>query len=419
MPTESTAPAAKPETTLAAQGVSWEDDLSSTIDSLPDVPEGGHRGPRARTGPSAIPPKETPKKPQETPQAKTPPKPQEKPEAPPDKEPEAAAKPSVQDPEKEEAPEPAKEEESDPTAVFKTAHDLRKEYRKVLQAKKNLEQEVARIKSQPTKPSEDPERKALTERFSAMEKRLQEAETELRHANYLKSSEYREKYETPFVEALNDAHATIKEFTVETEEGSRPATQADFDRLMELPLGEAIKQAKTMFGDAADEVLSHRRKLGEIRRNAARAVEKYQKEGSELEKTRLAKTAEQKEAVRKLWESATEEIATKYSDLFGEVKGEDEGNQMLRAGYVEVDKAHDPNLPLEERIRRQAAIRHRAAALKREVWRNKQLKARVAELEKVVREYEESVPGEGSKDGDKEIKTDENDPNAEIDRMAS
>lgn len=292
---------------------------------------------------------------------------------------------------------------------------LAKGYRALAAAKAKLEKDLEIAKA----PREDPERKAEKENFEGLRKRYEDVEKELRHANYTKSPEYKEKFEKPFNDALSDAYATIRELTVETDEGTRAATEKDFDNLLGLPLSEAIKQAKEQFGHASDEVLSYRRKLNDIRRSAAKEVERYKTEGQKLEQERLVQQEKQRETINNVWKRVNEELPKKFSELFGEVEGDDDGNAKLKQGYAEVDKAHDPNIGLEERIGRQAAIRHRAAAFTREVWRRKKAEQEILELRKTIEDYENSAPAKGDKDGaPPPALDDESDPNLAIDRIA-
>lgn len=293
---------------------------------------------------------------------------------------------------------------------------LAKTLRSVAIEKKKLESELAAAKT----PKNDPERETLQKEYESLKQRHDEVERELRHANYSKSNDYKQKFETPFKDALAEAFEVVKELTFEAEDGTtRAGTPDDFNKLLSMPRGEAIKYAKDRFGYGAEEVLACKRKLNEIQTNARRELERYKTEGEQRERERQTQTENERKEIDGAWRAANEAILTKFKDHFSEVQGDDEGNAKLKAGYAEVDKAHDPKLTVKERVGRQAAIRHQAAAFPREVWRRKRAEAEVARLSKIIAEYEQSTPTTGDKDGEPPADpNDESDAMAAIDRMA-
>lgn len=390
---------------------SWEDDLSGTISALPDVaPNEPQRRPGEKPGapPRAGEPKAgAAAKPPEKPAAKAPEapaKPTEKPAAPPAKAPtgKAALDPdnilAMEAEEGEDLPAPLVEE-----LKKLPAHDLRIQTAKVAkvarqqQARiKQMESELAAAKT----PKADPEKEALSKELAELRKSREADQEQIRHYNYLQSEEYKTKYEVPFAKAIARAHTTLKDFTVNNPDGTeRPATPADFEELMKVNAQKAASLAKQKFGDGAEEILALRRKAVEIQEEAGEAVREARERAKERDNKRLAEDTQQREVLTKRWQQANEEIVEKYQELFGPNPEDPEENAVLAKGYEYVDKAHDPNISMDERIYRQAAIRHRAAALPREVRRRKAAEARVAELEQALKEYEESAPKTGSADG--------------------
>lgn len=270
-------------------------------------------------------------------------------------------------------------------------------------------------------PREDPEKQALAAEKERLVKAYEKAQEELRYTQYLRSEDYTKKFQEPFRQGLADAYETIQELTIENPDDgtTRQATQKDFDALLELSRGDAIRRAKAQFGDLADEVMAHVRNLTDIKRRAARASEEYRQKGEEIDKERLAQQVQMRELQNKVWMQTNQDLPRKYPELFGEDPNDREGNEILSKGYMAVDKAHDATLPLEDRIARQAMIRHRAAALGRELYRRKRAESKVAELQAIIDEYESSKPGLGASDGGKPPeKQDGDDPFAEIDAMA-
>lgn len=305
------------------------------------------------------------------------------------------------------------------------ARDLRLQSAKIAQA---LRASGKRIKTLETEletaraPKADPEKETLNSQMTEIRRRNDELERRLRQVAYTESAEYKEKYQAPFTEALDEAYSFVKEFGVSDEAGNeRPATQADFDRLLGLQHGEALKQAKAMFGDAASEILARRTKLLDLQRAARRAADKYRAEGAEADKQKTAEETQRQEHRRKIWDEANREIPKRYSKYFGEIPGDDEGNALLRKGYEIVDKVNDATLPERDRIFHSAIVRHRAAAFGRAINVASRLAKENAELKQIIKDYEDSAPVPQAKDGGSGPKA-EGDPvdwKDEIDSMAT
>lgn len=302
------------------------------------------------------------------------------------------------------------------------ARDLRLQSAKLAQRLRTVAVEMKRKETEleSLKTREDPEKQALIAERTELQKRYEATQKELAHTAYLKSDEYIEKFQKPFERTLAEAYELVKEFTVNNpDETTRQATTKDLDEILEAPRGAAARIAREKFGDGAEDILHYARKLFDLRRDAARSVEDYRKQGEEIEKKRLAEQTQIRETHQRIWKQATEEIPQKYPELFGKHEDDPEGNEILDRAYAEVDRSNDPNLKTEERIARTAVVRHRAAAFAREFHRRKKLEARVAELEKIVSDYESSVPTSGSKDGAPPPSTnDGDDAFAELDRIA-
>lgn len=296
---------------------------------------------------------------------------------------------------KKESPEATAAELEDDTKQFKTAHDLRKDWRRLKTLAEERERELSelRVKAESSKKTPDP---VILEENKTLKKRLEEVETELRYVDFTKSQEFRDKFEKPYQDAYDDAIEEVKEFQVLTPDGGvRPATAQDFQRILQADTTEVRKLASDLFGESANDVLVMRRRLIEMNRNAQREAKRYREEAGKREQEKAIKAAEQQEGLKKLWESHSAAIAEKYPDYFAHIEGDDEYNKELDAGYATVDKAQDPKIPVTEKVERLAALRHRAAAFRAQVLVNRRLKARVAELEEVVKGYEESAPKAG------------------------
>lgn len=386
MPTETIAPAAAPA--VEAPKVNrpgYYDEAFAGLDELEKPSKQAEKPAKETPKPTAAP---KPPAEKQEPAEGAPKPPAEKPVT--DK---PAAAPAKTD-KKPETAEPEPAPEADPSAKFQLAHDLRKAFRnqhKELQAKENELKEL-RAKVSTKAPPPEP----IIEENKALKKRLEEVETELKYVDYTKSAEFKEKFEKPYQDAYDDAIEEVKEFHVLTEDGgTRPATAQDFQRVLQADVSEVRKIAADLFGESANDVLVMRRKLVDLNRTATREAKRYRESAGQREQERAAKIAEEREGMRKLWTEAVESIPKKYPEWFAHKEGDDEWNAELDAGYAVVDKAHQEGLPVEEKVARLAALRHRAAAFRPLVMKTKRLEARVAELTEVIKGYEESSPKAG------------------------
>lgn len=314
-------------------------------------------------------------------------------------------------------------EEADPTKPFQLAHDLRKAYRKLHSSVSEKDREISELKARLDRA---PVNNAVLEENKALKKRMETLEEEIRYVDFTKSTEFKEKFERPYQDAYADAVEEVKELRVTLPDGgSRAATSQDLDKILQADTQDVRALANEMFGEAAGDVLAARRRLAELNRNANRESKRYREQAAERDRQKAIKAAEEKEGMARMWKQANEAIAERYAEYFGHIEGDDEYNKELDAGYATVEKAHSPDLPIEERMSRLAAVRHRAAAFRAQVLKNRRLSARVEELEGIVKEYENSAPrgGHGQSESSRSPDGSEGDglesAAAELDRLAA
>lgn len=248
--------------------------------------------------------------------------------------------------------------------------------------------------------------KQTNETLAAKEKRLAELEEEIRYVNYSKSDEFKTKYQVPYQKAWDRAMGELGELTVETADGSARALEPnDILELVNLPLGKAHELATEKFGDLAPEVMAHRKEIRKLFDEQASALEDARKSGAEREKlnaeTRQKQFGETSTHIKSTWSKANDEIKAdpKYGKFFTPVEGDENVNQRLAKGFELADRAFSEN-PMnaktaEEReaiVKRHAAVRNRCAAFGRLVYESGVKDSRIAELEKLVKEYKGGEP---------------------------
>lgn len=251
--------------------------------------------------------------------------------------------------------------------------------------------------------------KEYTERIEKAESRVKELEDEIRFVNYQNHPEFKEKYQKPYETAFKRAVAELSEVQVNLPDGSqRPASAEDILALVSLPLGEARRLADGMFGPFADDAMGHRKEIKALFDTRQAALEEAKTTGAAREKQQYEEYNRLTQAVSKevaeVWTKANQEVLKdeRYSRYFTPREGDEEWNKRLARGFDLTDKAfsdpnpRDPRLSAEERqeiVRRHAAVRNRAASFGPLRYENEQLRSRVEELEKQLKEYQSSEPG--------------------------
>lgn len=321
-------------------------------------------------------------------------------------------KPKVEAPKVEAPKEPEKPVDDDPEP--KTIPDLRKGYN----AKKKeirdtwkpkveaLEHEIATLKATSGNGHSE-ELKSLSEKVQAYEKQIQDLQGTIKFVDYRKSDEFKKKYEAPYNEAWASAIGELDELTVKvrtgTDElgeptyGERKASPNDLLTLSNLPLGEARKLAKEMFGDNADDMMAHRRKIRELSDAQNKALSEAQKSAEEAAKTRDTQSQEMSKQTVQLWTQANKTLAEKYPKWFGPVEGDEEGNTLLQKGFATADRLFAPTPQTapktpQEAVALHALIRNKVANHDRLAMQVKKLTKELEDVRTELKGYQESEP---------------------------
>lgn len=325
--------------------------------------------------------------------------------------PKQTVKPEPKEDEKEEAEtddilgEPAEDKPKDDKPSEKIApRQLREAYEQLKKKHAELELEHTKFKSKASEP--DPEKKTLSERLAEREKRLNELEDEIRYAAYEKSSEYRDKYQTPFIEAYKAGRAKTASLSTTDEEGNiRKGTGEDFDALMRIvDDNEAAEFAANTFGNKASMVMYHRERVNELNNARTKAVEEYRSKGGERAKQMTEAQEKQRKEARDEYVKSVETATEKYPQWFKPEDGDDKGNELLDKGFHLADLAFNWGQPVRDGdkpltptqlAKLHAAIRNKAAGFDRLAYREKKHLSRIKELEAEIAKYKASEPGPG------------------------
>lgn len=386
----------------------WMGDIAADLDKLSAEDDAKQAG-KGRPAPPAKPPEKS--------KVGAPTEPEPEPEPSPEPEP-------GHEPEPEPEPVAGEEPPAEPQGLLETRHaykSLKKKIASELHPK--IQKLEARIKELETTTPE--ESKAFQERFEKAETERKRLENILADIDYRESDEFKTKYQKPYIDAWNSALSDLSEIQVENADGTlRTATDKDLVEIANLPLGSARAKAKLLFGDAADDMMLHRRKILDLAKAQNEAIDARKKEAETRAKTQAADAKAAQERVSQMWSESVKTLETRFPAMFSKVEGDTEGNALLEKGQAQADslfRPTDENRPksADEAVHGHALFWHKIRNHDRlAFWLKKtreELKEAKAELEK----YENSEPkgGQGGRPapaGDKDFMAE---ANAEIDGL--
>ena len=241
--------------------------------------------------------------------------------------------------------------------------------------------------------------------MDTIRKNAEELDTEVRYLNYTRSGEYKQKYETPLREAWQTALGDIDGIRVTDADGTeRDANHHDIMAILNVPVAKAAIIAQEMFGAAAPEIMTHRRRLLELTQSRDKSIAEWKEKGSQREVERSKQVEGRQSRSRELFESQFSDYEKSHPQLFGREEGDDDGNKLLdesdrlirialKGEGVDADMGYEDKVDLITKAQAQVALRARAYG--RERLRVIRLQQKVAELEKKVGKVRSSEPGQG------------------------
>ncbi len=288
-------------------------------------------------------------------------------------------------------------------ASLREALDLSK------QSEASLRKENEELKKKLATPAEDTEKKSLLEERTKWTKHREELETELKYAKYESTQEYKDKYETPFLNEYGRSQKRVAGLKINDADSTEPraATAQDFDNLMGISGdGEAWEYAQKAFGDKAQIVWQMRERVQELNDARAKAIDDFRKEGIAREKQKSETTETETKQFQGLFDTevkaATENPKLKH--WFTADDGDVKGKELLDKGFSLADQAFGDTSTMAPgaRARLYAAVRNRAGAAGLLAHKLQKLQAALDEATEKIKGYEGSEPnhdGEGGKGG--------------------
>jgi len=308
----------------------------------------------------------------------------------------------------------SKSDEKTGIPSFQTNKDLRKWAEERHRAAVALETEKQQLQAklqqlETVVPKTQQDTNVMSQTVAQMQKQIADYEQALATHVFEQSPKYINEFQKPYLAAREKAYREVTELLVTEETGERddednpktrqrPATQRDFDYIYSLPRAQARQAARKMFGDDADDVIEHRRKISDLAEKAIEAVENHRKNYKQELEVEMGKQTQQRNATAQLWRTANEKISAdpKFDWLWGEDKEDPESNATLSKGFQMADlffsEERDKMNP-QDRVLFDANIRHRIAAFSRLAYKVNKLKADLDAANATIAQMRGSAPG--------------------------
>lgn len=301
---------------------------------------------------------------------------------------------------------------SDPQKPMK-ADQLRSLYETTKKEVSEWKSKYESLQKEVSTPKENPKEKELSEKLSDREKRLQQLDEELRYTAYERSQEFKEKYEVPFQKAYSEGVELTESFqykepdktdatTGETIPGAtRAGTKEDWYRFMMMDNAEANKFAHDHFGYDAAQMIQQRRDVIKLTQSKAAALEEFRSKGAERDKARREAFEKQAGEFRELFKRTSQTALEdpKNSRWFKAEEGDLKGKEILEKGFEITDRGFSDTSKMtpQERAELHSAIRNRSGAFSYLKYLVQKQDGKIAELEKQLKEFEASEPGQPAK----------------------
>lgn len=334
-----------------------------------------------------------------------------------------AEKPATEKPAEETPTKPDEEVKPVKAAELRTAYDDLKK-----RVKAELEPEIqklrAKVREYETKPPEDTA--PILQKMKALEERNTVLEKHIEYVDYQKSTEFSTKYDQPYREAWDRAVSEFRELTVREPDGKdemdepkfkvRPADETDLLRLGNMKLADMDTAATQMFGASAPRAIRHIEDLKRLSSEKNKALTDAEKRALEWKSKQQLEFKSRNDTLAKTWAEVNKSLEEKFPKAFKPEEGDEDDKaayvkgraladlmflgeqgltpeqvEHLPAAFKDTIKANK-SLTDAQRIQLHAIARLKMLNHDRKTSAVKKRDARIAELEKILAEYEQSEP---------------------------
>jgi hypothetical protein len=240
-------------------------------------------------------------------------------------------------------------------------------------------------------------------KYTQLETRQQQLEAELYSRDYREAPEFKAKYQAKADKIFQTVQTELNGIQVTENDVQRPATLADFGKIRSFGDSqvEQRRQAKALFGEDADVVLSLARELKGIEDVANDEIE-AKRNGFQSERQQQQQRFQSElQTGQRVFGEYDKLLVEKFPQYFAPIEGNNEFNQALQQGVQFVDSnstGFNQKSP-EQRAQSSALIRRWASAWPANQILIKQNTAKIAELEATVLKLQGSDPGAGGESG--------------------
>lgn len=264
-------------------------------------------------------------------------------------------------------------------------------------------------------------------RIKTLEERNKELEQRIALVDYEASQEFSTKYDQPYRQMWQRAVSAFSQLTVKEPAGeddmgnptfnARAATEADLIKLGAMPLSELDEAAANLFGASAPRAVQYIERLRDLAESRQTALTEAKTRAGEWKNQQELQSKALQKSRATAWDEVNKGLAQKFPKAYNPEDGDVEDKaahekgfaladlvflghgsltpeqiETLPASFKETMKAGKP-LNEMQKVQLHALARLKIANHERLLAGRKKDKARIAELEKALAEYEKSEPG--------------------------
>lgn len=254
-----------------------------------------------------------------------------------------------------------------------------------------------RIKEIESKKVETPADNKLVEQYQT---RIKEMEKRLAATDFRQSEDFQKQFVSKWQNEYKAAVAEVSQLqiTITDAEGNqkqRPATEADFQKIMRMPAGEQDQLISDLFGNKGTRVFSRIMRLQDIERSSEEAIREHSEQAETSAKEKQIASERATAEYQRHLEAASEHLTKGWPQYFAPDEKDPQSTEALETGMKFVDDAlaNAQHLPPDERAALNAVVRARAGAMPRLVYLLNKANARAEAAEAEVSKFRKGDPG--------------------------